>query len=101
MKLSKNKMGKIKNKINNLVTGFMVGMKNTENEIFTQLGGSTVADSTINQEAHTSRVSKALLKGELTQEVKELRYRTYTVDREAKNYEYFSPTLAKKPSKKN
>ena len=29
MKLSKNKMGKI----NNLVTGFMVGMKNTENEI--------------------------------------------------------------------
>ena len=99
MKLSKNKMGKIKNKINNLVTGFMVGMKNTENEIFTQLGGSTVADSTINQEAHTSRVSKALLKGELTQEVKELRYRTYMVDRETKNYKYFSPTLAKKKKK--
>lgn len=92
-------MRKIKNKINSLITGLMVGMKNTENEVFTQIGGSTVADATINQEAHDSRVSKALLKGELTQEVKELRYRTYMVDREAKNYEYFSPTLAKKVNK--
>lgn len=100
MKLNLNKrMGNLKNKVNNLITGLMVGIKNTENEIFTQLGGSTVADSTISQEAHSSRVSKALLKGELTQEVKELRYRTYMVDREAKKYEYFSPTLAKKVTK--
>jgi hypothetical protein len=93
-------MGNLKNKVSGVITGLMIGMKKTEEDMFTQLGGSTAADSTIGQEAASSRVSQALLKGELTQEVKELRYRTYTVDREAKKYEYFSPTLAKKRDNK-
>lgn len=50
----------------------------------------------INKEVQDKRVSKALLKGEVTQEVEELRYRTYKVARESKGFEYFSPTLAKK-----
>ena len=93
-------MGKIKDKINNVWTGLMFGLKNTENEVFTQLGSSHNNMISVNQEVGSHRVSKALLKGELTQEVKELRYRTYTVDREAKHYEYFSPTLAKKMDEK-
>ena len=36
----------------------------------------------------------------LSQEVKELVWRTYKVDRESHEYEYFSPTLAKKKGKK-
>ena len=32
----------------------------------------------------------------LTEEVKQLRYRNYKVDREAKKYKYFAPTLALK-----
>lgn len=93
-------MRKIKDKINNVWTGLMFGLKNTENEVFTQLGSSHDNMISVNQEVGSHRVSKALLKGELTQEVKELRYRTYTVDREAKHYEYFSPTLAKKMDEK-
>lgn len=89
-------MGKIKDKVNNLVNGFMHGVKNTETEIFTQLGGSHVADSSIIQQVQSNSLADALLRGEVTQEVQELVYRTYTVDREAKKYEYFSPTLAKK-----
>lgn len=83
-------------KIYNAIMGFMFGVKNTETEMFTQLGGSATADSSVTQEVNENRVSKALLKGEITQQVKELRYRTYTVDREAKKMEYFSPTLVKK-----
>lgn len=89
-------MGTAKDKLNNLVTGFMHGVKNTENEIFTQIGGSTVADSSIVQQMQANTLADALLRGEVTQEVQELVYRTYLVDREAKKYEYFSPTLAKK-----
>ena len=89
-------MSKIKDKVNNIWTGLLFGLKNTENEVFTQLGGSSDIGTSINHEVGSHRISKALLRGELTQEVKELRYRTYMVDREAKHYEYFSPTLAKK-----
>lgn len=92
-------MGKIKDKINALITGIAYGSKNAEDAIFTQLGSSHTENFTINQEARTGRVSQDLLKGELTQEVKELRYRTYKVDRESNYYEYFSPTLAKKHKK--
>lgn len=61
------------------------------------MGGNSGEEGiTINQEVQDKRVSKDLLKGELTQEVEELRYRTIKVDRESKGYEYFSPTLAKK-----
>lgn len=61
------------------------------------MGGNNGEEGiTINQEVQDKRVSKDLLKGELTQEVEELRYRTIKVDRESKGYEYFSPTLAKK-----
>lgn len=77
----------------------MYGMRNTETEILTQAGGSSELGTHIMQEQQNNRISQDLLRGEVTQQVEELRYRTYKVDREAKQYEYFSPTLAKKRDK--
>lgn len=53
----------------------------------------------INQEVQSKRISHALLRGEVTEDVQELQYRTYKIDREAKEYDYFSPFLAKKRDK--
>lgn len=93
-------MSKIKNTVDGLITGVMFGLKNTENTILKQVGQDK-NNINIAQEANNNRVSHALLRGELTQEVQELRYRTYEVSREAKKYEYFSPTLAKKIDKQD
>lgn len=73
--------------------------KSTEEEVFTQSGmNNTNNGVSISQDITqgTHALSKALLKGELTEEVKQLRYRTYKVDREAKKYKYYAPTLALK-----
>lgn len=71
--------------------------KNVGDEIFTQVNnessGIPIAQD-VTQGTHT--LSKALLRGDLTEEVKQLRYRTYKVDRESKKYKYYAPTLALK-----
>ena len=69
-------------------------MKITEEEVFKPANIEINPATSITQEVHDKRVSTALLAGKETQEVKELRYRTYVVDREAEEYEVFSPTLA-------
>lgn len=87
-------------------TNIAAASKNTETQILTQggvdsAGGGMVIVQDVKQGAHA--LSKALLRGELTEEVKQLRYRNYKVDREAKKYKYFAPTLAlkKKEGKDN
>lgn len=80
--------------------------KNVETQTLSQVsvdsveGGINVVQD-VNQGVH--ELAKALLRGDLTEEVKQLRYRNYKVDREAKKYKYFSPTLAlkKKEGKDN
>jgi len=89
-------MKKIINFFRYLWIGFFLGMKKTEDETLHQNGMDLDNGSTINQQVADHSVAKALLRGELTQEVIELRYRTYAVAREASHYNYFSPTLAKK-----
>lgn len=81
-------------KIKYLFNSFFYGMAAADKAIMSSSNDSE--NIVINKEVKDERVSKALLRGELTQEVQELRYRTYKVDRESKNFEYFSPTLAKK-----
>ena len=83
-----------------LIIGLVAGMRKTESDMFTAAGISTEVGSEINQQVRDNRISKKLLRGEITQEVKELVWRTYKVDRESHEYEYFSPTLAKKKGKK-
>lgn len=97
---------KILHNIESFFINFAFATKNTETQIFTQGGvdsanGGIIMSQDVTQGTHA--LSKALLKGELTEEVKQLRYRTYKVDREAKKYKYFAPTLAlkKKEGKDN
>lgn len=93
-------MSKILNKIKNFCTALFYGMKNTEDIVFKQSGLSSDANgATINQMISDNSVAKALLRGEVTQEVEQLRYRNYLVDRESKQYEYYTPTLAMKRDK--
>lgn len=75
------------------------GMKKTEQDILTTKGLKDDVDCGIEAEVTDQRVSKALLKGELTQAVKELRYRTYKVDAASRFFEYYSPTLTHKREK--
>lgn len=81
--------------------GLFYGLKSTDKEIFTQSGIDMGGGISMDEEMHTNRISHDLLAGKETQAVKELRYRTYQVDREAKNYEYFSPYLATKREKQD
>ena len=88
-------INKVLNSIKNFWVALIYGMKNTEDIVFTQSGISNDANgSTINQTIKERSVAKSLLKGEVTQDVEELRYRNYLVDRESKQYEYYTPTLA-------
>ena len=93
-------MRKIFNWFRNIWDGLFWGMKATEDSMF-KGNTDTIPGSAIVQEVNDKRVSKALLKGEVTQEVEELRYRTYKIDRESKQYEYIAPTLAFKRDKQD
>jgi hypothetical protein len=91
-------MNKIKKYLLNLWYGLPFGMKAADTEI---MGNKSVDDNDINvqQEVSDQRVAKHLLKGEVTQEVEELRYRTYLVENEAKNYKYLGNGVAIKEDK--
>lgn len=92
-----NLLKKVYQKFRNCIIYLIFGFRNTEIKTLTSIGESCDASPfQASQEVNDQRVSKALLKGEVTQQVEELRYRTYKIDRESKQYEYFSPTLAKK-----
>lgn len=88
-------MGKIKNYIKRLLYAIPFGLKGANKEI---MGGNEqdANDTSINQEISDERVAKHLLKGEITQEVEELRYRTYLVDDESKEYDYVGNGVAVK-----
>lgn len=81
------------------VTGFFLGMKKVNDETFTQVGYGSDGGTSVNKHIEKDSVAKDLLRGEVTQQVEELRYRTYKVDREAKKFEYFSPYAAIKGDK--
>lgn len=89
-----NILKKTYNKLYRYWVGLFWGLKSTNDEVFTQASMDVPVGTSINQQVTENRVSKDLLKGEVTQQVEELRYRTYKVDREAKQFEYFSPTKA-------
>lgn len=86
-------INKVKKYFLNFLYGLPFGLKAADTEIM----GSRQIDSngtTINQEVSDERVAKHLLKGEVTQEVEELRYRTYKVENESKNYKYLGNGVA-------
>ena len=92
-------MNNIKKYLLNLWYGLPFGMKAADTEI---MGNKSVDDNgvTVQQEVSDERVAKHLLKGEVTQEVEELRYRTYRVENESKNYKYLGNGVAIKEDTK-
>lgn len=92
-------MNKIKRFLQKIAYALPFGMKGGDEEI---MGGNTSVNSigtTINQEVNDKRVAKHLLKGEVTQEVEELRYRTYKVANESEKYDYLGGGIAVKNDK--
>lgn len=89
-------MKKIWHTLKLFLVGLSLGMKKTEDDLLHQSGLDTTVGSSVNQQVKDKSLAKALLRGEVTQEVIDLRYRTYAVARESTHYKYFSPMLAKK-----
>ena len=95
-------MNRIKKYLLNLWYGIPFGMKGANAEIMGNGKDVEANGTSIHQEVSDERVAKHLLKGEVTQEVEELRYRTYKVDNESKNYKYIgSGTALKEESVRN
>lgn len=92
-------MKKIKEILLNIWYGLPFGMKAAGEEI---LGGGEMDgnDASVSQEVSDQRVGKHLLKGEVTQEVSELRYRTYKVSNESGKYKYLGNGVAVKEDNK-
>ncbi len=90
---------KIKRWLTKLYYSIPFLMKGGNNEIFGNGIGSDNGTE-INQNVTDKRVAKHLLKGEVTQEVEELRYRTYRVAEESRDYEYIGNGTAVKKQKK-
>ncbi len=91
----------IQRRFRNFMMGLSFALKRTEDATLRQTGTSDNVGVGDEQEVNENRVSKALLKGEVTQEVKNLRYRTYKVDEEAKEEEFYSPLKAIKRDKQD
>ncbi len=84
---------KIKRWLKTFMYSIPYAMKGAEDEIFGNV--SKGADgSSISCEVSDRRVANHLLKGEVTQEVEELRYRTYKVAEESKKYRYLGNGVA-------
>ena len=88
-------LNKIKNFFLKVYYGIPFGMKGADKEI---MGGGDMdpTNTVIGQEVSDERVAKHLLKGEVTQSVEELRYRTYAVEDESRKYEYIGGGVAVK-----
>lgn len=82
---------KIKSIFNRLKIGLALGMKAADEQLIHNDNIADDINSGVHQQQSDHRVAKHLLKGEVTQEVQELVWRTMMVDRESKSREYYSP----------
>lgn len=79
-----------------LITYLSFGLKSADSEMFDQKENIDSNDSSINQVQEQRNVYKDLRKGEVTQEVEELRYSSYNVYRESDKYQYLGDGVATK-----
>lgn len=93
-------MNKLKRAVLSLLYALPFGMKGMNDIILTQKASSNSDDVNTHETIKQNSLKQDLLRGEVTQEVKELRYTTYRVYNESKNYKYLGDGLAKKNSKK-
>lgn len=87
-------INKLKRHIYNILYSLPFGLKAAEYEILSQKSSSNTDNIGIHQVIQNNKLSNDLLKGEVTQQVEELRYRTYKVERESNNYEYLGDGVA-------
>ena len=85
--------------LKNLFYALPFGLKGADSEIMGNGDSTGSNDVSIKQQVQDKRVAKHLLKGEVTQEVEELRYRTYKIDRETDKYDYVGNGMAVKNNK--
>jgi len=81
-------MGKLKNKIKGAILGGMMGLRRAELEMTSGQINTSESSTGLEQQQESENLGEALMKGEVTQAVEELRYRTYKVDEEAKKLDY-------------
>lgn len=74
-------------KIKKMFYGLFFGLENANQEVFTNVDYDS-SSTNIHQEKLTKSVYKDLLKGEITQEVKDLRYQLYYIYDNSQNYKY-------------
>lgn len=91
-------MNKLKKILLNIWYGLPFGLKAAGDEILGS-GEADQAGTEVNQQVTDKRVAKHLLKGEVTQEVEELRYRTYRVANESEKYKYVGNGVVVKEEK--
>ena len=89
-------MNNIIKTIKSLFYALPFGLKGADSEIMGNGDSTGSNDVSIKQQVQDKRVAKHLLKGEVTQEVEELRYRTYKIDRETDKYDYVGNGIAVK-----
>ena len=82
--------------IKDLFYALPFGLKGADSEIMGTGDSTGSNDVSIKKHVQDNRVAKHLLKGAVTKEVEELRYRTYKVDRETDKYDYIGNGLAVK-----
>ena len=93
-------MNNVLKTIKSLFYALPFGLKGADSEIMGNGDSTSSNDTSVNQQVQDKRVAKHLLKGEVTKEVEELRYRTYKIDRETDNYDYVGNGMAVKKEKK-
>lgn len=74
-------------KIKKIFYGLFFGLENVNQEVFTNVDYDS-SSTNIHQEKLTKTVYKDLLKGEITQEVKDLRYQLYYIYDNSQKYQY-------------
>ena len=87
-------INKLKRYFYNILYSLPFGLKAAEEEMLSQKSSVNTDNIGIHQVIQDNKLSKDLLKGEVTQQVEELRYRTYKVERESNNYEYLGDGVA-------
>lgn len=87
-------------KLKKYLYGFFFGLKNADSEMFSSKHTSN-SDSNYIQQIKETNVGKDLLKGEVTQEVEDLRYSTYSVYKESNQYEYIGNGISIKKERGN
>ena len=79
---------KIKNYFYRFIYSLPFGMKAANDEMFTPKASSNSDSFSIVQRLRSDNLAESLIKGEVTQEVEELRYMLYKVYRESGRYKY-------------